>query len=213
MTITKYEHSCLDIEEQGKRLIIDPGDFATSLTDFNNIEAVVITHVHFDHCNAEKVQAIISANPAVKIFTTGQVAEKLGADKVIVARAGQTETVGPFSLQFFGGTHAIIHPSMPPDQNIGVLVNNSFYYAGDSFDPSQQTVDVLAVPAHAPWMKIAEVMDFIAEIKPRWVFPTHNIFLSDLGQELVNNRLSATTEENGGQYKYLAIGQALDTSS
>jgi L-ascorbate metabolism protein UlaG (beta-lactamase superfamily) len=32
MTITKYEHACLSIEEEGKKLVIDPGQFSPSYT-------------------------------------------------------------------------------------------------------------------------------------------------------------------------------------
>lgn len=46
MQITEYEHSCLDIRVESSRLIIDPGKFTKKLTDFSNIDAVLITHTN-----------------------------------------------------------------------------------------------------------------------------------------------------------------------
>ncbi|MGO7984029.1 hypothetical protein ACC691_40010, partial [Rhizobium johnstonii] len=70
--------------------------------------------------------------------------------------AGDEVTVGAFTLRFFGGRHAVIHSSIPIVDNVGVLVNDTLYYAGDSFTiPDGVDVQVLAAPAGAPWMKLA----------------------------------------------------------
>ena len=80
---------------------------------------------------------------------------------------GDEVEVGPFRLRFFGGRHAQIHSSIPVIDNVGVLVNESLYYGGDSFAvPEGVAVDVLAAPAGAPWMKIAEAMDYVMEVAP-----------------------------------------------
>lgn len=210
MKVTKYEHACLDIDERGKRLIIDPGNFATSLTDFSNIVGIVITHTHFDHFNADKVRAIAAANPGIAIYAPAQVTAQLSDLTTVTVNEGAEHEAGPFKLNFFGGTHALIHPSMKPDQNIGVLVNDSFYYGGDSFDKPASPVAVLAVPAHAPWMKIAESMDYITDIKPKTTFQIHDIFLSELGQQLVDGRLQDVTEQAGGTYQHLKPGESIE---
>ncbi|MFP3381565.1 hypothetical protein SB767_35190, partial [Bacillus sp. SIMBA_069] len=76
---------------------------------------------------------------------------------ITVVHPGDSVEAGPFSLRFFGGRHAVIHESIPVVDNVGVLVNDTLYYAGDSFSiPEGVEVDVLAAPAGAPWMKIAE---------------------------------------------------------
>ena len=68
---------------------------------------------------------------------------------------------------------------------------------------------LLGCPASAPWLKIGDVMDFITEVKPESVFPTHNIHLSDQGNQLNNNRIKQVTEENGGNFTYLLPGESL----
>ncbi|HSX23818.1 MAG TPA: MBL fold metallo-hydrolase [Candidatus Saccharimonadales bacterium] len=204
MKITKYEHACLNIEEQGRRLLIDPGTFTTSIPDFANIAAVVVTHVHQDHLDAEKLKAIHAANPEVQIYTVQTVADDLkDIVPVHVVTGGQKAGAGPFQLEFFGGEHALIHPSYPLTANVGVMVNKLLYYPGDSFAMPHQPVNTLAVPANAPWLKTSESMDFIVAIKPKRAFPTHNVFLSDLGNNLSNSLLENSAKTVGASYTFL----------
>src|SRR5690606_15857981 len=99
MKITKYEHACLLIEEQGTRVIIDPGNFSPSISnDCDNIAAVVVTHVHADHFDPEKLQAILAKNPACQIFTTQEVANEFG-QKATAVQAGQTVKLENIKLE------------------------------------------------------------------------------------------------------------------
>jgi L-ascorbate metabolism protein UlaG (beta-lactamase superfamily) len=191
MKITKYEHACIVVELDGSRLVIDPGSFTTSLTDFNNIVGLVITHNHADHLNKELVSKILKANPDAAVVTVQEVADELPDAKTKIVAAGNSETVGPFKLEFFGGKHAYIHNEQPKAQNVGVMVNETLYYPGDSYDtPGTKPVPIAAVPVSGPWMKIGEALDFIAAIKPSKVFPAHDGFLSEGGQYFTDNWLA-----------------------
>lgn len=44
MKITKYEHSCVVIEEKGEKLVIDPGEL-TALPTLTYVRAIIFTHV------------------------------------------------------------------------------------------------------------------------------------------------------------------------
>jgi hypothetical protein len=123
---------------------------------------------------------------------------------------GDFYEVGPFTLEFFGDMHQEIHRSIPLIQNVGVFVNDTLYYPGDSYTKPDRPVPVLACPTSAPWLKIGDVMDFVAEVKPKQSFATHNALLSDLGHELNNSRVKLVTEENGGKFSYLKVGESLD---
>jgi L-ascorbate metabolism protein UlaG (beta-lactamase superfamily) len=211
MKITKYEHACLVLEDQGKKLVIDPGGWTETFGTLENIVAVVITHQHGDHCNPAHVAAIAAANPAVQVFSTSDVAGQLTTPAVTAVAAGQTVQAGPFGLQFYGGQHAVIQPSVPPIQNIGVLVNQALYYPGDSFSvPDQATVTALALPVSAPWLKVSEVMDFFAAIKPTICFATHNALLSERGEELLDGIVGDMCAQAGTTYYSLRPGQAIE---
>lgn len=211
MRLTKLEHAALVIEDSGTRLVIDPGKFTTPLTESAGTVAVVITHQHDDHWTPEQLGRIVEANPGVRIFGPAGVAAAASGFPVEAVAAGDEADVGPFRLRFFGGRHAVIHSSIPVVDNLGVLVNDRLYYAGDSFTvPEGVDVDVLAAPAGAPWMKIAEAMDYVMAVAPRRAFPTHEMVLSQVGKALSNARLGWATEQGGGEYVPLEPGDTLD---
>lgn len=200
MILTKFEHACLVLEEQGQKLIIDAGIFSKSCKDFTNISGVIVTHDHPDHFDPIKLAEIVRQNPKVQIFTTQIVANEIKNLPTIVARNGQKLTVGTFVLEFFGKDHATIHSSYPATQNIGVMVNNKLYYAGDALTLPNIPVKTLAVPASAPWLKIGDAIDFITAIKPQRVFPTHNALLSEIGAGINDRILEAATKNVEAEY-------------
>jgi hypothetical protein len=210
MKITKYDHACLVVEENNKKLVIDPGVFSPSFQASPDTVAVVITHVHSDHLDPQKLQQIKAASPDVRIFSVQDVADELKDMNIEVVQAGEGVSVEPFHLEFCGGEHAIIHPSRPPVQNVGVVVNETLYYPGDSFAPPCRDIRVLAIPAAAPWLKISEPMDYIAQTKAEINFPTHDAILSEAGQQLSDSLIASVAEQAGLSYKRIAVGETLE---
>jgi L-ascorbate metabolism protein UlaG (beta-lactamase superfamily) len=210
MKITKYEHACLDIEDGGQRLIIDPGVFSNSLTNFSNVYAVVVTHVHDDHLDPEKIVAIVRENPTVVIYTVRTVAEQLGEGLPLkVMSEGEDTRIGNFNLDFFSSQHAKVYKSLPDTANLAVMINKSVYYPGDSFTKPDQPVDLLVVPASGPWMKVGEAMEFITDLKPKRVIPSHNLVLSELGAKYHNGWLEQACSNIKATYMVLAPGESL----
>ena len=210
MKLTKHGHACLELEKDGRRLIIDPGFYTEPMGGLRNVVAIVITHQHDDHCFAEQVQSILENNPNVQIFGTEEVRAKLTDHKVTAVHHGDWHTVGGFDLEFFGDLHQEIHRSIPLVQNTGVMVDDQLYYPGDSYTTPDRPVELLACPTSAPWLKIGDVMDFVAAIKPRKSFATHNALLSDHGHALNNGRVKMVTEAGGGKFNYLQVGDAIE---
>lgn len=211
MKLTKYEHSCLVIEEQGAKLVIDPGVYSKSFNDFANISVLIITHTHLDHKSPENIQKIVATNPAIRIFTVPEVASEINDNAhVTAAKAGDVQKVEPFKIEIFGGQHAIIHPSVPVAQNIGVLINNEFYYPGDSIIEPKKPVKILALPVSAPWLKTAEVMDFLTALKPERAFATHDALFSDIGHEINSIWMQRVTDATGTTYQILKVGESLE---
>ncbi|MFF9562850.1 MBL fold metallo-hydrolase [Leifsonia sp. NPDC014704] len=211
MRLTKFEHAGLLLEQDGQKLFVDPGSFTSPLTDTANAVAVVITHEHPDHWTPEQLNRVLDLSPDVKIFGPEGVAAAASDFDITVVHPGDTVEVGPFTLRFFGGRHAVIHESIPVVDNVGVLINDVLYYGGDSFSaPEGVEVDVLAAPAGAPWMKIAETMDYVLAVKPKRAFPIHEMVLSRAGKDMSNGRLAWATEQNGGTFYPLEPGDSLD---
>jgi L-ascorbate metabolism protein UlaG (beta-lactamase superfamily) len=211
MRLTKFEHAALLLEQSGKKLFIDPGSFTTPITDAAGTVAVVITHEHPDHWTPEQLRRILDASPDAVVYGPEGVVAAAADFAVTRVDPGGSVEIGPFSLRFFGGRHAVIHSSIPVIDNVGVLVNDVLYYAGDSFAvPEGVEVDLLAVPAGAPWMRIAESMDYVLEVKPKRAFPTHEMVLSVAGKNMANERLGWATAQGGGEYFALQPGDSLD---
>lgn len=210
MKVTKYEHACLDIIEGNERLIIDPSVFSASLKDYSNISALVITHIHGDHFDPEKVQAIITENPTLQIYTTQEVADQLTASKVIVPETNKPYGINNLTLEFFGEKHAEIDPQTPIVQNIAILVNNHLFYPGDSFTECPKPFHTLAVPASAPWLRVGETLPLFENSQCEQVFPTHDILLSDPGYAITNTWLEKFAERNGKKFVFLKPGDSLE---
>lgn len=209
MRITKHEHACLRIELEDRLLVIDPGGFTLPLDDLHGLVAVVITHEHPDHWTPEQLERIRTQVPDVPVYATAGTAAA-GADVTVVA-PGDTVTAGPFTLTFHGGTHAVIHESIPTIENVGVMVNDTFYYPGDSYAlPGKAEIGMLAAPIGAPWLKIGEAMDFVLAAKPRRAFGTHDMTLSRIGLDMHRARLKWATEQHGGEFVALDPGDAVE---
>ncbi|MGK9146719.1 MBL fold metallo-hydrolase [Plantibacter flavus] len=211
MRLTKFEHAAFLLEQDGTKLIVDPGSFTSPIADVSNTTAVVITHLHPDHWTPEHLDRILAASPDAVVYGPAGVAAAADGYEITIVAPGDTIENGPFTLRFFGGTHAVIHSSIPVIDNVGVLVNEQVYYPGDSFTvPDGVEVDVLAAPAGAPWMKIAEGIDFVLAVAPKRAFGTHEMVLSAAGQAMSHGRLQWATEQGGGTYSPLAPFDTLE---
>jgi L-ascorbate metabolism protein UlaG (beta-lactamase superfamily) len=207
--ITKYEHATLQLAVGDENLIIDPGNFL-SHPDFTGVVGIVITHEHADHWTADVVRRILEKSPDAKIFGPQGVAAAAGDFEVEVVAAGDIVQAGEFTLEFFGGEHAVIHESIPVIDNVGVLVNDELYYGGDSYTVPGVEVGTLAAPVGAPWLKIGEAMDYVLAVKPTRAFYVHDMTLSVAGKQMAAARLSWATEQGGGTFTELQPGETLD---
>jgi L-ascorbate metabolism protein UlaG (beta-lactamase superfamily) len=210
MKLTKYEHSCMVISKGDSSLVIDPGAYTTPLTDLDGVVAIVITHEHADHWTAEQLTRILDRNNDARIFAPAGVVAAAPEFTMETVAGGDEIEVGPFSLKFFGEKHAVIHSSIPVVDNVAILVDDEFYYAGDSFTLPGVEVGTLAVPIGAPWLKIGEVIDYVEAIKPRRSFPVHEAVLSVIGKNMANGRVEAATTRNGGEFFPLEALESLD---
>jgi L-ascorbate metabolism protein UlaG (beta-lactamase superfamily) len=82
MKITKLVHSCLLVEEDGKKILVDPGvyswqDEKVKQTDFSDISTVIVTHNHPDHLNEDFARAVAQASPNATWYGTQETADTL----------------------------------------------------------------------------------------------------------------------------------------
>jgi len=59
-----------------------------------------------------------------------------------------------------------------------LLADGALLHPGDSLYVPEEPVDVLALPAGAPWMKISETIDYLRAVAPRVAVPIHQAVLA-----------------------------------
>ncbi|MFI6147733.1 MBL fold metallo-hydrolase [Streptomyces sp. NPDC051109] len=207
MKLTKRLHSCVQLEKDGRVLVIDPGVFSEPDAGLG-ADALLVTHEHPDHFDEGRLRAALDADPAAALWTLRSVAERLAP-----AYPGRVHTVGHgdafsaagFEVQVHGELHAVIHPDLPRVTNVGFLVEGSLFHPGDALTVPEVPVDTLMLPVHAPWNKVAEVIDYLREVKPRRAIDIHDAYLSDIARPIYDNALAAL---GGTDHGRLAAGEA-----
>jgi L-ascorbate metabolism protein UlaG (beta-lactamase superfamily) len=208
MRCFRLSHAGLVVESEGSSLFIDAGDFSdereltTAIDSAFPIAALVITHEHADHWTPKHVAAIRTAFPDAPIYTTAATAralEEADIGGVTIVHESDQVQAGPFSLEFYGRRHEVLHSSIPVIDNVGVRVNGTLAWGGDSLTRPPFLTDVLGVPIGSPWSNIAQVMDFTLNAAPRRAFLTHDGMLSARGLGLFTQRVEACLAQHGGE--------------
>lgn len=177
MNITKFGHCCLVLENNGTKILTDPGTFTIEETKtVKGINTILITHEHGDHFHVESIQVVLKNNPGATVVSNSAVAKLLAEKNIPCTVVGdkQSATVNGILIEGFGKDHAPIYGTMGLVENTGYMVANKFYFPGDSFYDPKKPIDVLALPVAGPWMKISEAIDFAKKMKPRTAFGVHD---------------------------------------
>ncbi len=177
MRITRYNHSCLLVEDGEARLLLDPGAFSSGFQDLRGLTGVLITHQHLDHLDPARIGPLLEANPDARLHCDEGSVEHLGGLPSTVVRAGDVLDLGA-EVRVHGSTHAVIHPDLPPIPNVGYLVGGRFFTPGDALTVPDADVEVLGLPTAAPWLKLSEAVGLLRDVRPRLAFPVHDAVLA-----------------------------------
>ena len=220
MKITKFAQSCILIETKGKRILIDPGviQYDKSLLNeyWHDIDVLLVTHKHTDHCHIEAVKAIIQ-NPKTKFYTSQEVASQypeLSLTKTV--KVGETIDVDSIKIEVTNAVHGFqpfLKSGNEIHENIGFIVDDGekrVYQTSDtiSFDNNYKC-DVLFVPVcnHGLVMDPFSAALFAKETGANLVIPIHYDnpkYPADL--DLVKKEF----DKQNLNYKFLNIGESIE---
>ena len=191
MEITHFGHACIlvsigDAEGGSTRILLDPGNLSTGLDAIAGLDAVLITHDHVDHLDGEQVDRLKSANPSTQFYSdesSARVLRDRGIEPIEVTD-GDAFKVGDVKLEVKSGTHEVIHYELPRPANNAYLIDGTILHPGDWWAPHPPSLRVLLLPIGAPWLKLAEAVDYLRLVSPEVAIPIHQQGLAAAHQAL-----------------------------
>jgi L-ascorbate metabolism protein UlaG (beta-lactamase superfamily) len=212
MQLTRFGHSCVRLDLDARAVVIDPGTYSDAAAALHGASAVLVTHEHADHLDADAVRAAAAANSSLRVFAPPSVADLLAdlGDQVTALEPGTSLDVAGFPVRTFGGQHALIHPAIPVVANLGYLIAGAVYHPGDSFTVPPESVHTLLIPTAAPWSKAAEVIDFAVAVRAPQAFQIHDALITDAYATIVEGHLDRIASPFGVTFQHLATGETVD---
>lgn len=183
MKITKFPQSCLVIETKGKKILVDPGNLKYKEEYFdiwNNVDIILITHKHSDHCNTEILEKI---DKNIKIYSSNEVQNAHPTLHInIVKEKDIIDIENKISIEVVHAEHGYIPPMKTGAkviENIGYIIDDNetrVYITSDTICfQNEYKCDILCVPVsdYGVVMGAFEAALFAKETNAKLVIPLH----------------------------------------
>lgn len=219
MKITKFAQSCILIESLKKRILIDPGyleyDENLLTKDWNDIDAIFITHKHGDHFHPEAVQEILK-NSKTKLYSTQEVASTYPDFNFQIVKEGDAVNIGSIKVEVVKAVHGYV-PFLKGDkevsENVGYIVDDGKTRAYQTSDTicfkNDYKCDIVFVPVcnHGLVMSPFEAAQFAKETGAKIVIPFH---YDNPKFPVSKEKIEEEFQKQEVNYKLLKIGESID---
>jgi L-ascorbate metabolism protein UlaG (beta-lactamase superfamily) len=212
MRLTKLGHACVRLEKDGAALVIDPGQWSDPAAALTGASAVLITHEHADHLDADAVRAAMAGDLSLELWAHASVAGQFrdfGA-RVHAVGHGDTFTAAGFGVHVYGHDHAQIHRDIPVIPNTGFAVDGEVFHPGDALTVPEDRVPTLLLPIAAPWLKTAEMIDYARDVAPARAYAIHDAILNSNGIGLMQRMMQVAAAPTGASFSRLEPGSTVD---
>jgi L-ascorbate metabolism protein UlaG (beta-lactamase superfamily) len=163
--VTYLGHATVLIEIDGVRILTDPllrrrtvllrrPAINEHRTFIENIDAVVISHMHWDHLDIPSLRMLPPETPVLGPSGSRELLQRAGLFDVTELRPGDSRSIGNVKLTATPAEHDGFRPPFGPHGDcIGFLIDGtkSFYFAGDTdlfpeMDQVSPDLDVALLP-------------------------------------------------------------------
>lgn len=173
MKVTKFPQSCLLIEKDGQKIVIDPGaNFLEShmLEELADVKAVFYTHEHIDHYDPKVAEGLRAKG--VPMYANASAAKLIG-EGCRVVNDGDDLNVAGFAIHAYDLPHCLLPNGGPGPQNTGYLIDGTLFHPGDGYKLEGLHVDNVALPITGPDISMLDAMNFADQLQARVVIPIH----------------------------------------
>jgi L-ascorbate metabolism protein UlaG (beta-lactamase superfamily) len=205
--ISKHLHSCLLVEERGKTILIDPGNFtylgkALDINKLQNLDYILITHEHPDHCYLPFIKELVTKFPEVKIVTNPSIVTIL-KNESIEASSKEDAVVKLETVP-----HEKLWDKEPPENTL-ITIYGKLATPGDSHHFTTNA-EVLALPIQAPWGSTIDAVNLALKLKPKVIIPIHDWMWKDDFRKIMYQRLKEFFKEKGIDFKTPETGDVME---
>jgi L-ascorbate metabolism protein UlaG (beta-lactamase superfamily) len=202
-TITRVTYSCHLIEIGGRTILTDPWfttrpdyypcePLACTVEELPDLDAVLITHEHYDHCDLDALKAYRNLDvPVLAAQTVVEPARAAGFTDVRALEPWQSATLGPVTVTATPALHGVYEITFVIGDG-----STNVYFAGDTllipqlYEVPQRVgpIDVMLMPTNGsrirPMHDMQVVMsadqaaELVAAYGPQLAIPHHYAFTS-----------------------------------
>lgn len=189
MKIIKHAQSCFLVDTGKTRILIDPGTYVfekegINPVDFSDIDILIFTHEHRDHCDPDRVPMIIQNNQPIILATEAVIDILKNLSPSADFRETGNRTTHSFlnlGVKIFGldSTHGPLPNGKPAPAVSGVVIDDGttrLYVPGDTIELNEaaKPVDIVAVPiCGVVVMDIETAKSELQKLMPRLAIPYH----------------------------------------
>lgn len=195
MNITKLVHSCVLIENNGKKILVDPGNYSwqnqtVKNSDFSNINSVVITHNHPDHFYDEFVKHVAAESPNAMWYGTQEVVSELENMGIRASTTSQNQ-----DITFIESNHADLSPwfNTQPQHTSYVLFGDVLVSGDCQTLTDMHGARILASAINGgPWGGVVGFCKMVAQMptRPQVVLPLHDWHWNQEARSAIYARLA-----------------------
>ena len=182
MKIAKFPQSCLLIETKGKKILVDPGNLKYKeeyLDIWNNVDIILVTHKHPDHCNTEILENL---NKNIIIYSTKEVAEANKSLKISIIKENDIIELDNIKIEVVHAIHGyqpLLKGAKEVHENVGYIIDdgqNRLYTTSDTICfKNDYKADILCIPVtgHGLTMSAFEASLYAKEVGAILTLPIH----------------------------------------